>query len=286
VGKTALALEYAHRHATAYPGGVWWLFAEGAPMDAMLRLSADLRLLAPPSVRPVVEAVPIEGKATDLARAARLGLQQGEEPALLVLDNVDQAGCSEWLPAGAVRILVTARDKRFALGKARLLEGLSDQDARDLADLLAGVPAGAEEHAARDRVVISELGGLPVAVEVAARAVKDWGVRWTRYAEALDEQASTLLEDKELLREHYPRDAWAAIDLSLERCPAGGTARKLLEGAAVFAPENVPIAWASAAASVEPGADVFEVERALGRIEGLAEKIFHHLGLPAPTLTP
>src|SRR4051812_17342526 len=40
IGKTALALEYAHRAAEkrAYTGGVWWIAGEGAPGEVLARL--------------------------------------------------------------------------------------------------------------------------------------------------------------------------------------------------------------------------------------------------------
>jgi hypothetical protein len=51
VGKTALALEYAHRalDSGTYPGGVWWMLAEGRPLDAMVQLAVSVRRRAPRS---------------------------------------------------------------------------------------------------------------------------------------------------------------------------------------------------------------------------------------------
>jgi hypothetical protein len=57
VGKTALALEYAHRalEGGAYPGGVWWVHAEGRPLDAMVQLAGSMRRHAPVALKAVRE---------------------------------------------------------------------------------------------------------------------------------------------------------------------------------------------------------------------------------------
>ncbi|MFS8067525.1 MAG: tetratricopeptide repeat protein, partial [Byssovorax sp.] len=70
------------------------------------------------------------------------------------------------------------------------------------------------------------------------------------YEERLGAEMGRLLGDKALLGD-YPRGVFAALDLSIERCPPGTTARRLLEGAAVFAPEAVPLAWATEAAGLD-----------------------------------
>jgi hypothetical protein len=60
---------------------------------------------------------------------------------------------------------------------------------------------------------------------------------------------------------------FAALDMSIERCPAGEPARSLLEGAAAFAPEAVPLVWAYEIAGIEPA--TIEGKRALATLSGL-----------------
>src|SRR5262249_9113219 len=128
VGKTALALAYAHRYASAYPGGVWWLAAEGKPIDAMVKLAGILLAGAPSAMRELVrlDAPP---DAEIAAQAARMALQNHPEPSLLVLDNVDERGWAERIPGGRARVLLTTRDDRLVLGACALLGRLSRDDA-------------------------------------------------------------------------------------------------------------------------------------------------------------
>lgn len=266
VGKTALALEFAHRALQQgdYPGGVWWLQAEGQPVDALVTLRPILRTLAPGAVRDRLGAELTEAAA--IAQAVRLALQTQRAPALLVLDNVD----SDWrehLPGGEVRVLITTRDRRWTLGEITRLDVLPPEQARELAEELSGKgPQQGAEAAALDRVVNEELGGLAVAVEMAARAVKQWECGWGAYARLLGAEMKKVLEDPELQGD-YRRGVFAALDLSIDRCGDGTPARRLLEGAAVFAPDAVPIDWAEGAAALASGS--VEALKARAMLKGL-----------------
>ncbi len=148
-----------------------------------------------------------------------------------------------------MRVLVTTRDAGLALGVAQKLEVLSGEQAREVAGAIAGEPRGEAEAGARDRVVVTELGGLAVAVEMAARAVKKWfRGSWVAYERVLRTEMEKVLGDPKLFGE-YGRGVFAAIDLSIDRCDT--EMRALLEGAALLAPENVPMGWVLAAAGVE-----------------------------------
>ena len=263
VGKTALVLEYAYRalEREAYPGGIWWVPAEGLPLDAILRLSASLR-----THTAHIAGIRADLPADEIAQATRRALEAVLQPSLLVLDNVSGRGFANLLPGGQVRVLITTRDRRLALGKATALEILSPADARALAiGLAGGAPANDPEAAALSRVVEQSLGGLAVAIEVAARAVREWAGGWGAYEQMLTRQMDEALDAPEERSEHYPRGVFAALDLSIDRC--GEYARRLLEGAAAFAPEHVPLPWACAAVELDP--DGIVAQRAVGALEGL-----------------
>jgi tetratricopeptide (TPR) repeat protein len=265
VGKTALALEYAHRavETRAYPGGMWWILAEGPPLEVMIKLVTALRAGAPALLAHVRPEAPAE----EQAEAARIALQNHPLPSLLVLDNVSELGLLERLPGGAVRVLATLRDRRLALGELVELEPLNPGEARALVEALASAPEGDAEAEACDRVIHGELGGLAVAVEVAAKAAKEWARGWVAYEGYLAERMAEVLDDARDRSEHYPGGVFAALDLSIDRCVPGSPERTLLEGAAVFAPDGVPLAWVYAAAGLD--ANSIATKRALATLEGL-----------------
>ncbi len=263
VGKTALALEFAWRSLGNYPGGVYWIEAEGRPIEAMARLAAALRETAPTGVR---ERIPEAAAAPDLAAIARIALQNLGETALLVLDNVSEEGFADLVPTSPVQVLVTTRDQRLALGQATLLEVLLESDALDLAERLAGPVVEKSEAEARIRVVVEALGALAVAVEMAALSVKEWAGTWCDYEGHLLARAKELMEVREP-HSRYPHSVTAALDLSIDRCESGSEARKLLEGISVFAPNGVPMTWAEAAAALD-GTSV-KTMRARATLKGL-----------------
>jgi nucleoside phosphorylase/tetratricopeptide (TPR) repeat protein len=270
VGKSALALEYAYRALDRgdYPGGIWWVAAEGDPVDALVRLAPTLRANGPDEVKRRLP--PGETKAEAIADEVRVALQAQRAPSLLVLDNLSVPGWGKWAPAGAARVLATTRDEGQAIGKAQRLEVLPKEQARAVAEAIAGVARDAAEGEARDRVVVTELGGLAVAVEMAARGTKRWfGGSWVAYERVLREEMEKVLEDPKLVGD-YGRGVFAALDLSIDACDPG--ARALLEGAAVFAPDGVPVEWALAAAGMGAEgleAKGLEAKQALGGLREL-----------------
>lgn len=250
VGKTSLALAFAHAHAAHFPGGLYWVRAEGDPLNALLSLSAELRAVAPSPVAEVLARLPTDDPRA-VAGAVRLALQNNPEPSLLVLDNVD-VDWRSYVPGSPVHVLATTRDADLAFGDDDLgplrLDMLCREDAIALAAVIAGPSTGAEA-AARERVVVTELGCLAVAVEMAARAVKRWTRSWARYEAVLAKHERSLLGDDPKLFGDYGRGAFAALDLSIARC-SEKAARALLESLATLAPGYVPMEWAEAGAGL------------------------------------
>lgn len=261
VGKTALALEYAHRTLERgdCPAGVWWLVAEGKPLDVMTRLADLLGEYAPNVVGHVPSGLPPERRAL----ALRLALEAHPQPSLIVLDNVDHT-LSSYLPGGKVKTLLTTRDFNVSLGATIALDVLSHEDAKALAVTIAGEARNEQEAAALERVVNHGLGALAVAVEVAANAVKRWVKGWGAYEGHLAQSIAVV--DRERHRSaDYPEGVFAALDMSISK--AGATARRLLEATAAFAPDAVPLEWAYAVAELDPGD--MDAQEACGELEGL-----------------
>jgi hypothetical protein len=172
VGKSALADEYALRFGAAYPGGIFWLSANGAYV-----------------------AEQADGSGRDAARdtqmqliAARLGLDvEGSPPALVhgrvaqelkhrdrclwVVDDLPGELSSEqaqtWLaPHPNARTLITTRSRRYQFAARIDLECLGAQDSLQLLTS-ARRPQTTEEWDAA-RAIAEKLGGHPLALRVAA----------------------------------------------------------------------------------------------------------------------
>jgi tetratricopeptide (TPR) repeat protein len=281
LGTTALALGYARRAVAsrAYPGGVFFLHAAGRPAEALARLAPDLRSLGSPSARAALDLEPPSAPAEDAARAVKQALQAQREPSLLILDDVDTAGLAERLPLGEVRVLSTVRDERLAFRRKVAVGPLAPAVAADRARELGARPRDGSDRLALEGLVERELAGVPLAVEMAARYVLCAGSSWTAYAPLLRARARGADRAPEALAGYAPA-VLAAVDLAIDHHLRGTAQRRLLEGAAVFAPHAVPLAWALAAAELPTSAAEEAVapllDLGLARLDALTETISLH----------
>jgi len=179
VGKTALAIEYAHAFAHEYGGGRWQLRCSGK--DDLRALVAEL-------------ATPLEVQFTDaerldldlqfqriLAELHRLADAREPHRCLLVLDNVDQPKLLEpaqtqRLPAADwLHVLATTRlgeNELFGSHRDRAFLPVDELPEDDALALIEGYQPGgcfasdAEWHAARE--IVRLLGRFTLAIEGAA----------------------------------------------------------------------------------------------------------------------
>ncbi len=168
VGKTALALRWAHRSADAFPDGCLYVDLRGfGPSPALAPaavLAGFLRGLG-------VDSAQLPGDPAELA--ARYRTEVADRRLLLVLDN---AGSAEQvrplLPGGsASRVIVTSRDSLAGLvardGARRVeLDLLPPAAALDLLRRLIGPRVDAEPAAAQ--ALVEQCARLPLALRVAA----------------------------------------------------------------------------------------------------------------------
>lgn len=170
VGKTALAVHWAHRAAGRFPGGVLCVDLHGyAPENRLTPAEVLPRLLRSLAVAPGDVPAEVE-EAVDLYRA-RLAART-----LVVLDNADSAEQVRPLLPGApgCMAVVTSREALPGLvsrdGAIRLeLEPLPPAAARRLLGRLAGAPAGADPAATDELVRLC--AGLPLALRIVAEWV-------------------------------------------------------------------------------------------------------------------
>jgi tetratricopeptide (TPR) repeat protein len=256
VGKTQLAVEFAHRHAGRYEL-IWWIPAE-EPMQARAALAALAERLDLP-------------RSMDLTQTARAALDSLEESGLhwlLIFDNADDpAGTQYVLPTGG-DVIVTTR----TLGWSRIGTVLEVDvfDRPESIELLcrrgSGIaPAEADLLAAR-------LGDLPLALEQVAAVQSATGMSATDYLSLFAEHVSDLLSTPSGL--DYPTSVATFVTLAVDslrsRAPA---AAQLLELFAFLGSEPVPVSLfrTGRAANIAPplGRALYQfdfIERVVGQL--------------------
>ena len=106
VGKTAIAIEYAHKYQSDYEL-IWWIQADQLPL-----VRSSLAALAGPLGLEAAGATGIEAASATVLDALRRG-----EPCrrwLLVFDNADEPDeLNEIIPRGTGHVLITSRNNRW-----------------------------------------------------------------------------------------------------------------------------------------------------------------------------
>jgi tetratricopeptide (TPR) repeat protein len=250
VGKTQIAVEFAHRHL-AGGGSVLWVRADD-PLNLRAGFTSVARRLSLP-VPPDADA-PLEDIVAPLVSwlAARPGW-------LLVFDNVDAettALVRTCIPScGGGRVLVTTRLSNVAsLGVAKPTrvdeftpdDGLAFVQRRAQRDTLT-----ASERAAAARLV-HELGGLPLALEQAAAYITASGATFHAYLSSFERQRLKLLEAGLPEATGYSATVGTTWRINLDRIATESpAAADLLRVSAFLAPEAIPLSLIVGAARSE-----------------------------------
>ncbi|WP_394618184.1 BTAD domain-containing putative transcriptional regulator [Lentzea sp. JNUCC 0626] len=184
MGKTWLALQWAHRNLHRFPDGQLFVDLRGfspdeSPMDPDVAIRGFLPALGVDANR-----VP----PTESARAALFRDVTKKRRMLLVIDNAaDAAQVAPLLPGGTTcRVLVTSRH-RLPSPSALGLDVLTDHEATALLAGLIGTTRLDAEPLAATRL-IDLCGGLPLALSIAgARVLTEPGLALADLARQLDE---------------------------------------------------------------------------------------------------
>jgi hypothetical protein len=230
VGKTQVALEYAHRFAADYDV-VWWIAAEqtSTARSGLFDLGNALGVA--------------RENAADTVRAVLEALRQGRPYRrwLLIFDNADTPDqLRDLLPQGTGHVLLTSRNQAWASQATPIEVGVFSR-AESKTFLRRQVNGLSDEDA---EILAENLGDLPLALEQAGAWLVATGMDVGRYIELLDTEPAELLDQGPPTG--YPRTATATWQVSLrrlrEQMPA---AAKALEVFAFFAPEPIPLSMLS-----------------------------------------
>ena len=237
VGKTQLAIEYAHRYAGDYDV-TWWLDSENPVL--MMQQYADLAEHL---------GAARKGLPVDAMRRALLSDLHRRPRWLLVFDNAeDPAFLRGWLPSGPGHVIITSRSQDWAeLAAPVPVDVLPRPESVEL--VRARVPGITTADA---ETLAAALGDLPLALAQAAAFLAATRMPAAGYTQLLKDRAATLLSKGKPLT--YRDTLSAATALACERRRAADEdAAALAEICAFLAPEPVPVGWLAAAAGKLPG---------------------------------
>jgi tetratricopeptide (TPR) repeat protein len=231
VGKTSLALHYAHSHADDYRL-VWWIEAHSA--EAVTRGMAALSRHLP---------VRLAADATDeQAAASAMAWLQGNPGWLLVLD--DAAAPDEVAPfTGPLRrsglLLVTSRHATGWRGATEVrLSTLHEEQSIDLLTALTGLDAVEERGQAAE--LARELGGLPLALQQAGAFIAETQIDYPEYLRLLRSHPSEVYGaiTPGLVTEHSVARTWRiTLDRISQRSPLSVELLRILSW---YAPTGIP----------------------------------------------
>jgi hypothetical protein len=229
VGKTAVAVEYAHRFAGDYDL-VCWIRADQTPLvrSSLASLAEHLGLPAP------------SASGIDLTTRAVLDALRRGEPFsrwLLIFDNADQPeALLPFIPDGPGDVLITSRNQRWDPVVDTIPLDVFER-AESVQFLLKRVPRRlAETDAAK---LGESLGDLPLALEQAGAVLFESGMSVDVYVQLLEDRVADILAQGSALE--YPTSMTAAWQVSVAQLrQQSPQALELLRCCAFLGPEPIP----------------------------------------------
>lgn len=227
VGKSALALEYAHR---CYDAGkadlAWWFTAEDRPV--LLAAMAGLydRLTGTPG----------DQDAEAGALALRNWLERAPYRWILVFDNAEPGILDDIVPvSGTGQVIITSRAADWPGTATHAIGTLPPNEAAALLERITGLPAGRD---ARD--LAAELGGLALAIEQAAAYIRQTRGTYADYLQALRTDPRTVYETDLARSESVTARVWQRSLSHVTGNTPGHPAAAVLGVLSYLAPDAIP----------------------------------------------
>lgn len=229
VGKTHLAIEYAHRYSHQYDL-VWWI-----PADQYYLVPSALAAMAPYLNLAPASTVGVEEAAESVRKALQDGVPYNNW--LLIFDNAEDSRIERFIPRGPGHVIITSRnpswDDQF---RSLPVDVFSREESVEFLRKRLGTRITEEEA---DRLA-EKLGDLPLALEQVGALQRRGTMSVDDYIELLEKQTSRLLGAERA--KDYPLTMTAAwrvsVSLLEDRLPV---ALNLLRCCAFFGPEPIPL---------------------------------------------
>jgi tetratricopeptide (TPR) repeat protein len=238
VGKTQLALEYAHRSLADYPEGVFWI--EAADTASVLAGYAGLGRFF---------QIPLEIDSPALRVKDRL--QQLSDPALLIYNNLTSRTDLSLLPSvGRCHIIATTREAHLAYPRFHRVDvsPLGQEAALRLLQTRRTAETLEEQTAAR--AIVARTGRLPLALALVAHHVHRHG-SFAEYWERLNaDPLKTLNHARKRFSPPTGHDGSLFDTLNLSYLDLDAAGAHLLQAAACFAPQGISLDLLQQAADI------------------------------------
>jgi tetratricopeptide (TPR) repeat protein len=238
VGKTRLAVEYAHQHANEHSALIF-LSAETPE-----RLEAGLAALAGPDMFDLAEKDAREDK---VKIPAALGWLERNPGWLMILDNVDDEAALRAAQTllgklSGGKVIITGRLTAYPAAVKKLELGVLPLDAAAafLLERTASDRMAAPDDEAESRELTKELGGLALGLEQAGAYISAERTSFANYLKLWQENREKVISwfDRDLMSYGHDSGLAATWATSVERLTP--EARQLLERLAFLAPEPIP----------------------------------------------
>jgi len=256
IGKSELALTYAHAYAWDYRLGRFYVPCEHLPsfFSALAKVGEYLALTYTDTE--TSEEARAQRVCDELHTRGQALAAQGEaHHALLILDNVSDPAllaprALSYLPSN-VHVIVTTRlePARYAHLSLQVLECLKLEDGADLLEMYVPFdPADPAEETAGRRIV-ELLGGHAFSLEVVGAyllARRDVGLRYAYYLHDLEQDGIRLLDESSAEAGiSLARQEVAQVGALMEKTYAllAEDEREILAWAALLPPDAMPLPW-------------------------------------------